>query len=149
MDVIDKDKSLKNHLKLHKFHDTCIICGENNPYGLKLSFELKENGSVTADFMPKFTYEGYKGFLQGGVAAAVMDSAMTNCLFYHGISAFTAEFSIKYRKPIRCGRKIVVLAKIEKSYSPLHVLTSRIIQNDEVMAESSAKFMESDLIGKI
>lgn len=148
LNEMDRDKKLEIYSTLHSSHDTCIVCGENNPYGLKLSFQLKDDGSVESEFLAKFLYEGYKGFLQGGVAAAIMDSAMTNCLFYHGISAFTAEFLIKYRKPISCGRKIIVRAKIEKSYSPLHILGSTISQNDLLLVEASAKFMESDLLKK-
>jgi len=148
LNEMDKDKNLEIYSKLHYSHENCIVCGKSNPYGLKLSFKLEENGSVEAEFETKSVYQGYKGLLQGGVAAAIMDSAMTNCLFYHGISAFTAEFSIKYKKPIPCGKKIIVRAKIEKSYNPLHILSSTISQNDMVLVEASAKFMESDLLKK-
>ncbi|NLI09758.1 MAG: PaaI family thioesterase [Elusimicrobia bacterium] len=143
-----ENKYLKNHSRLHACHDTCIVCGEKNPLGLKVYFRLTESGAVEAEFMPKFAYEGYKGFLQGGVAAALMDSAMTNCLFYHGIAAFTAELSVKYLKPMRCGRKMSINAKIEKSWNPLHILSSSIIQDGKMVAESTAKFMESDLLKK-
>lgn len=142
------DAKEENHSRLHILHDTCLICGDKNPFGLKIFFRLVEDSHVEAEFMPKFVYEGYKGFLQGGVAAALMDSAMTNCLFYNGISAFTAELSIKYKKPVRCGRKVTVRAWIEKSWSPLHLLSSSIIQNGEIAVEASAKFMESDLLSK-
>ncbi len=145
----DMDAGKKeSHSRLHSSHDTCIICGEKNPFGLKVLFNLNEKGEVEAEFMPKFAYEGYKGFLQGGVAAALMDSAMTNCLFYNGIKAFTAELNVKYKKPIRCGRKIFVKASIEKSFDPLHLLKASITQDAAIAAEAYAKFMESDLLKK-
>lgn len=142
------NKKKENYSRLHSLHDTCIVCGEKNPFGLKISFRLLEDSQVEAEFMPKFAYEGYKGFLQGGVAAALMDSAMTNCLFYQGISAFTADLSVKYKRPVRCGRKVAVTARIEKSWSPLHLLTSCIVQDGKTAVEASAKFMENDLIKK-
>lgn len=143
------EDKIRNHSRLRLSHDTCIICGEKNPFGLKIFFRLNEDLSVEAEFMPKFMYEGYKGTLQGGVTAAIMDSAMTNCLFYHNISAFTAELNIKYIRPIRCGKKIRIKAKIEKMSSPLHVLSAFIIQEDKKVAEASAKFMESEIIKKL
>ncbi|NLH38848.1 MAG: PaaI family thioesterase [Elusimicrobia bacterium] len=145
---MNSDKEQENHSRLHASHDTCIVCGEKNPFGLKVSFRLTQKGGVEAEFMPKFAYEGYKGLLQGGVIASLMDSAMTNCLFYHGVSAFTAELSVKYRKPVHCGRKMLVTAKIEKSWNPLHFLSSSMFQEGELVAEATAKFMESDLLEK-
>jgi len=81
-------KSGKSRKELHAEssadHDTCIICGSGNPLGLKLKFDFPEDGLAECEFMPKFAYEGYKGFLQGGVSAALLDGIMTNCLFSHG-----------------------------------------------------------------
>lgn len=102
MKKIDKQNMDINQRKLH---DTCIICGIKNPVGLKLQFEVLPDGSVRSEFMCKFIFEGYKEILHGGVIASLIDSAMTNCLFAHDILAFTAELTIKYKMPVRCGKK--------------------------------------------
>lgn len=131
-----------------KLHDTCIVCGKNNPVGLKLDFEILPDKSARAEFMCKFLFEGYKGFMQGGISAAIIDSAMTNCLFANNIAAFTAELTINYKLPVRCGRKVVVTARIVKSYEPLHVLEAQVEQEGKIVVIASAKFMESDLLKK-
>ncbi|MDD4005455.1 MAG: PaaI family thioesterase [Elusimicrobiaceae bacterium] len=131
-----------------KLHDTCIVCGGKNPVGLKLRFELLADSSLKAEFMGKFMFEGYKGCLHGGVIAALMDSAMTNCLFAHNIAAFTAELAIKYKKPVRCGKKVVVTARIVKSCAPLHLLEAQLMQDDNTVVSAAAKFMENELLGK-
>ena len=129
------------------FHDTCLLCGGKNPVGLKLDFEVAENGSVSAQFMCQFRFEGYKGFLHGGVTAALIDSAMTNCLFAKGIAAFTAELNIKYKKPVRCGKAAHLKAWIEKEYPPLYTLKAELAQDGVAVALADAKFMESDSLG--
>lgn len=132
----------------NRLHDTCLLCGSKNPVGLKLEFEVLPDSSLKAEFMSKFMYEGYKGFLHGGVIASLIDSAMTNCLFAHGIAAFTAELAINYKQPVRCGRKVGVTARIAKSYAPLHILEAQVLQNGQVAVTASAKFMESELLKK-
>ena len=130
----------------NRLHDTCLLCGSKNPVGLRLEFEVLPDSSLKAEFMSKFMYEGYKGFLHGGVIASLIDSAMTNCLFAHGIAAFTAELDIKYRLPVRCGKKIIVTARIAKSYAPLHMLEAQVFQNGQSAVTATAKFMESELL---
>lgn len=131
-----------------QLHDTCLLCGRKNPVGLKLEFRTQPDGSLKAEFQCKFLFEGYKGFLHGGVIASLLDSAMTNCLFSHGIAAFTAELDIKYKAPVRCGRKVSVTARIIKSYSPLHMLEASVEQDGQEAVLASAKFMESELLNK-
>jgi len=136
-------------LNLHRqtrelFHDTCLLCGGKNPVGLKLDFEAAENGSVSARFMCQFRFEGYKGFLHGGVTAALIDSAMTNCLFAKGIAALTAELNLKYKKPVRCGKTAEIKAWLEKAYPPLYTLKAELSQDGAVVAAAEAKFMEND-----
>ncbi|HOX22540.1 MAG TPA: hypothetical protein PLL10_03675, partial [Elusimicrobiales bacterium] len=84
------DKQLLEEIQ-NKLHDTCLLCGVKNPVGFKLQFEVLPDSSLKAEFMSKFMFEGYKGFLHGGVIASLIDSIMTNCLFAHNIAAFTAE----------------------------------------------------------
>ena len=130
-----------------RFHDTCLLCGSKNPAGLQLTFEAGEDGSVLAQFLCHPRFEGYKGFLHGGVAAALLDSAMTNCLFARGTAALTAGLNVTYKKPVRCGRPAQIKAWLVKSYPPLHELKAQLSQDGEILVTAEAKFMETDLIG--
>ncbi len=125
-------------------HDTCLLCGSKTPAGLKLEVSAQADGSLRAEFMCRFMFEGYKGVLHGGVIAALLDSAMTNCLFSRGVAAFTAELDIKYRLPVRCGRTVAVTARLVKSYAPLHMLEAVVEQDGAVAVSAQAKFMESE-----
>ena len=123
-------------------HNGCIMCGEQNPLGLKLVFSEDCEGGVIGHFTPKNLLEGYSGILHGGVAAALLDSAMTNCLFAHNITALTGDLNIKYLKPIPVREEIVIKACISVSMVPLHKLKATLYVNNILMARATANFME-------
>lgn len=72
---------------LHKIrartHRNCVVCGTVNGRGLRLDFRTSEDGSVQATFDCREAYAGYANVLHGGVVSALLDGAMTNCLFAH------------------------------------------------------------------
>jgi acyl-coenzyme A thioesterase PaaI-like protein len=70
---------------------------------------------------------------------------MTNCLFAHGIVAVTAEMNIRFRHPIKLGMPIVLRAKITREQSPLYVVDASLIQENQLRAKSTGKFMEQPI----
>jgi uncharacterized protein (TIGR00369 family) len=127
----------------NRLHSGCIMCGIQNPLGLKLNFTKDNQGGVVGHFTPNQLLEGYSGILHGGVVAALLDSAMTNCLFVHNITALTAELNIKYLKPIPIKKEIIVKAKVSRSTSPLHNLEAQLLVDNQIMTRATALFMES------
>jgi acyl-coenzyme A thioesterase PaaI-like protein len=87
-------------------------------------------------------FQGYDGLLHGGVIAAVLDSAMTNCLFAHGIVAVTGELTVRFLHPVLLTHEAVVKANIKESFPPLHCMEARLMQNGRIVARASARFME-------
>ena len=124
-------------------HSGCIMCGNQNPFGLKLTFSTDYNDGIVGYFTPTHLLEGYSGILHGGVAAALLDSAMTNWLFVHKITALTGELNIKYLKPIPIKKEIIVKANVSKSTSPLHNLEAKLFVDNILMTRATARFMES------
>ncbi|HOX22960.1 MAG TPA: PaaI family thioesterase [Elusimicrobiales bacterium] len=108
-----------------------------------MTFAVAQDGSVSARFSARFLFEGYKGVLHGGVCAALLDSAMTNCLFARGLPAVTAELSVKYLKPVRCGRDLDVKGWLVKEYPPLYVLKGEISQGGNRLVCGEAKFIQT------
>ena len=123
-------------------HAHCIVCGQSAQCGLALCFRLLPDGSVEAQFACPDRFQGYEGILHGGVTSSLLDGAMTNCLFAHGLVAVTAEMTIRFRHPIALNTPLVVSADITRSQSPLHVVEARIIQAGQVKAKAQGKFME-------
>ena len=126
-------------------HPFCIVCGKANECGLGLCFSRCEDGSVEAVFDCHEKFQGYRDILHGGITSALLDGAMTNCLFAHGIVAVTAEMNIRFRHPIKLGMPIVLRAKITREQSPLYVVDASLIQENQLRAKSTGKFMEQPI----
>ncbi len=122
----------------HPAHQACWACGDN-PGGLNLRF-ADDGRMVSATFACQQRYAGYTDILQGGVAAAILDSAMTNCLFRRNLVALTAELTLRYRHPIHCGRRAEVRAWIKEQRGPLWLLEGEIRQDGQVKTKATGKF---------
>ncbi len=123
-------------------HADCVVCSSTNSRGLQLEFGLEEDGSVSADFPCSWDFQGYGGFLHGGVISSLLDGAMTNCLFAHGQAGFTAELNVRFLHPVVLGEVVTVRAWIDRSHPVLKVLKGEVVQGDRVMATAVGKFLE-------
>jgi acyl-coenzyme A thioesterase PaaI-like protein len=122
-------------------HRYCLLCGSENPLSMRLSFRNNQDGSVTADFQSHNHLQGYNGIMHGGVISALLDSVMTNCLFRNGIEAVTGELTVKFFESVPCNARVHLSAKIEKSMSPLYLVSAQLLCNGKLMAGANAKFM--------
>ncbi len=123
-------------------HVRCLLCGKQNPWSLNLSFRSKGAGVVSAEFHPHHGLQGYANILHGGVIAALLDAAMTHCLFHHSVQAVTGDLHVRFVRPISCGAVVNIRAWVLSSCSPLHRLKAEIVHAGCVMAWAEAKFME-------
>lgn len=125
-----------------RIHPRCVVCSPANSAGLRTEFVLQPDGSVTGEFSGGAVFEGYPGLLHGGVTAALLDGAMTNCLFAHGIEAVTAELTIRYRHPVDVRGSIAVRASLTESRGDLHLLRAELRQEGQIKATALGKFIE-------
>lgn len=125
-----------------RLHSRCVVCGAESPLGLHVPFHARQDGSIEAIFSPRAALQGYSNRLHGGVIAALLDGAMTNCLFAHGVVAVTGDLTIRYRLPVSVDEPFVVRAQREKGRSPLHHLTAELEQAGTVRVVSRARFVE-------
>lgn len=121
-------------------HPQCVACGST--HGARLHFVALEDGTVETAFAGGELYQGYPGFLHGGVIATLLDAAMTNCLFSQGRVAMTAELAVRYHRPVAADRGCTVRARLERAWGPLYVLQAELIQDGEMRVSATGKFME-------
>ena len=126
-----------------RVHPRCVVCRSTNPMGLGQEFALQPDGSGESTFAGSEMFEGYSGRLHGGVAAALLDGAMTNCLFAHGVQALTAELTVRYREPVAVRGKITTSARLAESHGRLHLLRAELRQDGRVKATALGKFVEN------
>ena len=139
MTIRERQTMLSSMREQH--HRTCPICSDLNPNGLRAAFEVCPDGTVEAEVVCGEDEEGYAGHLHEGITAALFDSAMTNCLFSHGLRAVTGELVVRMIQPLQAGTSVVARAWLERRLPPLHVLKSELRQRDRLAARGRAKFM--------
>ena len=123
----------------------CLVCGQENPNGLKLKFKVQADQSVGAVFDCLPWLQSYPNVLHGGVISAILDSAMVNALFAIGIVAVTATLEVRYLAPTVSGRFAMARAWTESAAAhPLYLQRAELIQDDKVMVEAKAKFFVRD-----
>jgi len=123
-------------------HERCVVCGRGGECGLGLHFRLCDDGSVEAGFAGKRTLQGYEGILHGGVLSALLDGAMTNCLFAYGIVAVTGRMTVRFRHPVLWHTPLTIRGRLLRSQPPLHMVSAEILQNSQIKAKATGKFME-------
>jgi len=93
-------------------HAGCVLCGIENPWSLGLAFGPDDTGGVHAEILPDERLRGYDGMLHGGVAAALLDCAMTHCLFHRGVRAVTGDLRVRYPHPVPIGARLKLQAHV-------------------------------------
>jgi acyl-coenzyme A thioesterase PaaI-like protein len=126
-------------------HPGCIGCSPVNASGLALQFAMRADKGVQAEFSCSNLYQGYPGFLHGGITSLLLDSAMTNCLFAHHIIAVTARLIIRYILPVNINQTACVKAWLKEYEPPLYVLEAELEQKGRVLVRASAKFIKWEL----
>jgi len=125
-----------------KDHDHCLLCGHLNPKSLNLRFRPDGNGTVEAQFQGHPDLQGYSDILHGGVIAALLDAAMTHCLFHKGIQAVTGDLHVRFVLPVPCCSELRIRAWISSFHSPLYRLSAEIIVDYKIAAWAQAKFLQ-------
>jgi len=126
------------------FHPSCFVCGSGNTRGLGVRFEAQAGGSVRGVFQCDACYQGYSGWLHGGVIATLLDAAMAHCLHSLGVDAVTARLSVNYRQPVKVDRTALVRAHLVANDAPLYRVDSVLVQEGEVRASACGTFVKKE-----
>lgn len=122
-------------------HSGCFVCGKSNTTGLSVQYRAEPDGRVVAVFCGSPELEGYQGLLHGGIIAALLDGAMTNCLFAHGHFALTVELNVRYRAGVQSCTECLVRAELAETRHGVFRLNARLEQNGIVKVLATGKFM--------
>lgn len=120
----------------------CFACGQDNPVGLKICFELN-NSEVTAEFTPNENHVGFENTVHGGIIYSALDDVMANVLYLQKRKAHTARCEIRYRQALETGQTVKLKGWIESERRRLVVLRGemRLADNDKLVADAEASFM--------
>jgi uncharacterized protein (TIGR00369 family) len=128
----------------HSTHNSCFGCGQANAAGLRLEFQLAADGAVVSLPIVPEAFEGYPGYLHGGIIATLLDEAMSKAVRALGRPSLTAKMEITYRRPVPSGTSLRLEGRVVRSEGRKHWAEAVIADADEhVLAHSKGLFIES------
>lgn len=122
-------------------HTACFACGDHNQHGLRLNFQSVDEHMVRATCILGRAYQGYPDIAQGGIVSTILDSAMTNCLFFMGVEALTARLSVRFREPVEINQEMTVTASLVTCRGRFYELKAAILQDGRYKASAEGKFL--------
>lgn len=130
----------------HNGHRGCLLCGQGNPLSLKIEFQADGNGMVSAKLQSHPGLQGYSGMIHGGVISALLDEAMTHCLFHQDVRAVTGDLRVRFLWSIPCHSVLDLKAWVISARPPLYCLRAELLETGRVAAWAEAKFMQKKAI---
>lgn len=123
----------------------CLVCGLENPAGLKAAFYELDNAEVAALFRPMDVHQGYPDVMHGGMVTAILDETIGRAVSI-GSKAdvwwVTAEITIRFKKPVPLNTDLKVTARITENGSRLFQGTGEIrLPDGTVAAEGTGKYL--------
>jgi acyl-coenzyme A thioesterase PaaI-like protein len=75
------------------------------------------------------------------VIAALLDGAMTNCLFAQGQAAYTGDLRVRFLHPVAAVRTVTLRARVRRSRSYWHEVEAELEQDGVPKARATAWFI--------
>jgi uncharacterized protein (TIGR00369 family) len=124
------------------FQHWCFACGQLNPGGLRLDFEVSRD-RAEARYTALQRHQGYDGLLHGGVVTALLDEAMGWAIFHQGIWGVTAKISVAFQRPVPTGEDLRVVGEIARDRGRLIETRGSVerAQDGAVLAEAEGTFL--------
>jgi uncharacterized protein (TIGR00369 family) len=122
---------------------SCFVCGESNPFGLKLRFET-DGRIVQTRFVPRAEHIGFKGVVHGGLIATVLDEIMVwACAVPTRKFAYCAELTVRYLQPLAPGQEVTVTSElVENRKNRIYVAQAAVRNSANItLAEATGKYL--------
>jgi uncharacterized protein (TIGR00369 family) len=125
-------------------YGNCFVCGENNPNGLRLSFEIdKEKQNLKTTFISSPTFQGWDGIVHGGIISTLLDEAMAKLIYELGYQTVTASLEIKFKKPAPILEPLSVYGEITEVSKRLIRAKAHVAKEDgTVLAVAISTFIK-------
>lgn len=114
----------------------CVVCGEKNPSGLKLNFELDGN-TLKTTFKPDKRYQGYADIVHGGIIGLVLDEMIVNLPWKLGMKVVTAEYFVRLKKPVMVGEELKFTSRILEEKGRLLIVEAEAEKTDGVVVATA------------
>lgn len=122
----------------------CMICGLENPAGLKASFYNMTDQSVCTRFMYRDIHQSYPDRVHGGLIACMLDELAGRVLWVTDpdLFAVTMRLNNVYRKPVRYNETVygrgVIKERAKRGFNAECAIYS---EKGDVLAQCSAEYL--------
>jgi uncharacterized protein (TIGR00369 family) len=124
-------------------HD-CLICGVDNPLGVKARFYEMEDGSLEALFSFRSEHQSYPERTHGGMIAAIIDETIGRAVWMVDPTVWgvTIKLEVEYHQAVPYGVTLKCVGKIDKKDKmTFHGVAEIRDQNNRLLAKGSALYM--------
>ena len=126
--------------KIGTFPD-CVVSGDANPMGLDVQF-FREGDEAVSRVVLGPAFEGAPNRAHGGVVAAIFDDLMGFVLTIHESPAYTAELTVRYRRPTPVGEEIEFRARlVDRKGRRLHIEAEALDASATKIATAAGLFI--------
>ncbi len=132
-------------------YGNCFVCGEKNPNGLRLTFEIDKNQqTLKTIFIASPTYQGWDGLVHGGIISTLLDEAMAKLVYELGYQAVTASLEVKFKKPAPILKALNIFGEITEVNKRL-IRAKAHITNEEgtILATGTSTFIHLNRKGTL
>lgn len=127
----------------------CMVCGVENPFGLKARFHETDRNEVIALFHPRQCHQSYPDITHGGISAAILDEVIGRAIMaFYDRKTFgvTIELNVRYKRPVPYGSELKAIGRITRDNGRIFEGTGEIYLPDGSLAVSAeGKYMKREL----
>jgi acyl-coenzyme A thioesterase PaaI-like protein len=140
------DYKIRNSQHISK---NCLVCGVENPLGLKTRFYETEQNELVAVFKPISEHQSYPNVTHGGISAAILDEVIGRAIMMSTDSetfGVTVELVVRYKKTVPLDSELKVVGRIIRDRGRLFEGSGELyLPNGEIAVEAEGKYMKRHL----
>lgn len=117
------------------------VIGAANPIAPPMTVRTLDDGSVVGEATMRPIHEGPPAVVHGGWVATLLDQLLGHANAAAGVGGFTAELTVRYRRPTPYDVPLTVRARTDSVDGRRVRASGEIVANGQVTAEASGLFL--------
>ena len=118
------------------------VIGTANPVAPPMTVRMLDDASVVGECTMRQIHEGPPGAVHGGWVATLLDQLLGHATAASGHPGFTAELTVRYRKPTPYNVPLDLRARTDEVDGRRVRASAEIVVDDVVTAEAKALFLK-------
>jgi uncharacterized protein (TIGR00369 family) len=128
-------------------NDYCFVCGNQNPNGLKLTFNYNQklNQVESKVIFPKYL-QGWEDVVHGGIISTILDEIMVKAVEMKELKCVTAEINVRFKKPAFINKTYRIVGRITDFKKRIILAEGSLLDEDDedVIASAYSKLFIVD-----